>query len=217
MSHSETRLASKWRHPPAKQRRAGWGGKAASGWEMRRECLGGEGRRRCGGGWGCRRKLPRGRVVATDAGERGEQLDRGGDHILPTRRVREGADGQRQRLWRGGGKVAWQRGAKGSADRSKWQRSSPKVFGTRAGARLRGTPRGACAERARARSGVGTNLHEDAEVFWRHVWRRPPPLPHPSSIAPRPNARRATRWRRRPRAGTSLRRRATASSARRGW
>ena len=114
---------------PGKEGAMGWeGGEAAHGWKMRRECVGGGGRRRCGGGWGCCRTLPRGRVVATGAGEQGGQLDRGGDLILPTRRVREGADGQRQRLWRGGGKVAWQRGAMGSADQSKWRRSSPKVF-----------------------------------------------------------------------------------------
>ena len=87
-----------------------------------------------------------------------------------------------------------------------------RCFGTRAGARLRGAPRGARAERAGVRSGVRANLHRDEEVLWRHVWRSPPPLPHPSSIAPRPNTSRATRWRRRPRAGTPLKRRATDSS-----
>jgi hypothetical protein len=62
----------------------------ASGRKMRRECLGGEGRRRCGGGWGCRRTPSRGTVVATDAGDRGEQLYRDGERLLPTCRVRKG-------------------------------------------------------------------------------------------------------------------------------
>ena len=65
------------------------GGRGAR-WRLGGKCRGGEGRRRCRGGWGCRRELPRGTVVATDAGEQGEQLDRDGEHLLPTCRVRKG-------------------------------------------------------------------------------------------------------------------------------
>ena len=81
-----------------------------------------------------------------------------------------------------------------------------RCLGTRAGAKPRGAPRGARAERAGVRSGVREKRHRDEEVPWRHVWRPPPPLPHPSSIGPRPHARRATRWRCRVRSDTPLRR-----------
>ena len=47
----------------------------------------GEGR--CGGGWGCRCTLLLGVVMATDAGEHGESLQRDGDHLLPTCAVGE--------------------------------------------------------------------------------------------------------------------------------
>ena len=86
--------------------------------------------------------------------------------------------------------------------------------GTRAGARKRGAPRGACAERAGVRSGVGENRQQGGEVLWRHVARPPPPLPCSSSIGPPPNAQWATRWRRWFRSNTPPRRRATDSSDR---
>jgi hypothetical protein len=90
----------------------GWtGGEVAPGWKLRRECLGGGGRRRCRGGWGCRRTPSRGTVVAIDAGEQGGQLVRGGEHFLPTCRVREGGDGHAQPIARFAGKAAWQDGA----------------------------------------------------------------------------------------------------------
>ena len=107
----------------------GWeGGEVASGWKKRRECVGGGGRRRCGGGWGSRRTAPRGTVVGTDAGERVEQLDRGGEQLLPTCRVREGGGEHMQLCTPFAGKAAWGRGANSSADRSKGRRSSPEVF-----------------------------------------------------------------------------------------
>ena len=61
----------------------------------------------------CRRTPPRGTVMGTYASERGEQLQREGDNLLSTCRVRKGADGQRQGFRRGGGQVALQRGQKG--------------------------------------------------------------------------------------------------------
>ena len=122
--HHETRTDSKWR---GRGRRGRWGGRGAR-WRLGGKCGGGEGRRRCGGGWGWRRELPRGTVVATDASDRGEQLDREGEHLLPTCRVREGRGGHMQTSARCRGQVAWQDGMNSSADRSKWRRSSPEVF-----------------------------------------------------------------------------------------
>ena len=54
-----------------------------------KKCLGGWGRGLCGDGWGCRCALLLGALMATDAGERGEPLQRGGEHLLPTCTVGE--------------------------------------------------------------------------------------------------------------------------------
>ena len=51
--------------------------------------------------------------MATDTSKQREQLQREGDNLLSTCRVRKGADGQRQGFRRGGGQVALQRGQKG--------------------------------------------------------------------------------------------------------
>jgi hypothetical protein len=50
-------------------------------------------------------------VVATNVREQGEQLQRDGDHVLPTCRLREGADEHAQPITRFAGKAAWQDGA----------------------------------------------------------------------------------------------------------
>ena len=80
-------------------RRAGRGARRRSGGK----CRGGEGRRRCRGGCGCRCMLPRCTVVAMDTSEQGKQQQRGGEHRLPTCRVREGADGHQGPFSRRGG------------------------------------------------------------------------------------------------------------------
>ena len=51
------------------------------------ECLGGGGRGQCRGGR--RRKLLLGREMACEVGEQGKQLQREGEHFLPTCHVRE--------------------------------------------------------------------------------------------------------------------------------
>jgi hypothetical protein len=180
--------------------------------EIARECLSGGGSGRCRGGWGCRCTPPRGTVVATDAGEQGQSLHREGEHLLPTCCVRGGADEHTEQSARFPSKAAWQHGAKSSADRSNAQPPAPEVrlnacrcekaWGAKGGMRRTCT---SATQRA--------NLHEVDEVPRRRVAQPRTPQPHPSSIAPRPNASRATRWCRWLRASTPPRRDATELSA----
>ena len=138
-----------------------------------------------GGGAGvggrCRRTRPRGTVMATDTSKQREQLQREGDNLLPTCRVHEGADGQRQRFGRGGGQVAWQRGANGLADRSDARPSSAEVnlsacrretaWGTKGGMRRTcASATGGVCESAR-KTRVATTTASGA---YRYVLDRPP-------------------------------------------